>query len=75
MPELLQNQTVLDSVIVYLPKKLRQTVFVIQQLVRYLAMMMNVLYRSRLLRIFSRLQEQDRTMFTVVALRRRCLYQ
>lgn len=47
----------------------------IQRLVRYLAMMMSVLYHSRLLQIFLRWQEQDRTMFMVAALRRKCLCQ
>lgn len=47
----------------------------IQRLVRYLAMMMSVLYHSRLLQIFSRWQEQDRTMFMVAVLRRKCLCQ
>ena len=47
----------------------------IQRLVRYLVVPMSVLYRSRLLQIFSRWQEQDRTMSMVAALRRKCLYQ
>lgn len=45
-------------------------VFVIQRLVRYLVVSMSVLYRSLLLQIFSRLQEQDRIMFMAAALRR-----
>ena len=56
-------------------EEIKQTEFAIQRLVRYLAMMMSVLYHSRLLQIFSRWQEQDRTMFMVAVLRRKCLCQ
>ena len=70
-PVLLQKQIQLDNVIPYRQKELKQMVFVIQRLEKYLVMMMSVSYHFLSGQIFLKSQAQDKTMFTEAAHRRK----